>query len=96
MDVPKRILMRVLSTYLGQFVEGLDSENLQVAVWNGKIDLHNLALKDGVRGSGGRGTGAGRGKGRGRRSASHAPPPALPPFLFPARGKGEFAAYKHG
>jgi hypothetical protein len=41
----KALLLRVLRDTFGHMVEGLESENLQVAVWSGEIHLENLSLK---------------------------------------------------
>lgn len=41
----KSLLLRVLRDTFGHLVEGLESDNLQVAVWSGEIHLENLSLK---------------------------------------------------
>lgn len=41
----KRLLLNVLVDVLGNYVEGLNPENLKVGVWSGKIELSDLQLK---------------------------------------------------
>uniref|UniRef100_A0A7S2WKN9 Uncharacterized protein n=1 Tax=Mucochytrium quahogii TaxID=96639 RepID=A0A7S2WKN9_9STRA len=41
----KRILLGVLQDYFGRYIEGLNEENLRLAVWAGEIDLEGLELK---------------------------------------------------
>ena len=40
----KRALQHVLEQTIGKFVKNLDAESLNVAVWNGKIELNSLEL----------------------------------------------------
>jgi vacuolar protein sorting-associated protein 13A/C len=40
----KRLLLSVLTSVLGEYVNGLTEENLKLGVWSGKISLHNLEL----------------------------------------------------
>jgi vacuolar protein sorting-associated protein 13A/C len=42
----KSLLLSVLVDVLGKYVEGLTSENLKLGVFSGKIEFHNLKLKD--------------------------------------------------
>ena len=35
----------LLEGILGQYVEGIDKKNLQVAVWSGQVVLENLVVK---------------------------------------------------
>ncbi len=42
----KSLLLSVLVDVLGKYVEGLTSENLKLGVFSGKIEFHNLNLKD--------------------------------------------------
>lgn len=49
MDLVKKLVLRVVASYLGRFVDGLDTRNLEVAVWNGRVQLQDLALKQSVR-----------------------------------------------
>lgn len=39
------LLERILLAKLGKFIEGLDRENLKIAVWSGDIILENVRLK---------------------------------------------------
>ena len=39
------ILSSFLQKFLGQYVEGLDINSLNISVWSGNIDLENLELK---------------------------------------------------
>lgn len=39
------LLARYLASKLGKFVDGLDQENLNVALWRGEILLENLRIK---------------------------------------------------
>lgn len=39
------LLARLLASRLGRFVDGLDQENLNVALWRGEILLENLSIK---------------------------------------------------
>lgn len=41
----KKLLLDVLVNVLGNYVEGLSSDNLRVGVWSGKVELSNLKLK---------------------------------------------------
>jgi len=41
----KRILLAVLQDYFGRYIDGLNEENLRVAVWRGEIDLDGLEVK---------------------------------------------------
>lgn len=41
----KSVLLRVLQDYFGRYIDGLSSENLKVAVWQGEVNLENLDLK---------------------------------------------------
>jgi len=41
----RSIAMGILSRYLGDFVEGLDANNLRISVYEGKVELSNLKLK---------------------------------------------------
>ena len=41
----ERLLARLLATRLGRFVDGLDEENLSVALWKGEMHLEGLHLK---------------------------------------------------
>jgi len=41
----KQILLNVLQDVLGDFVEGLESENLKLGVFSGKISLEHLKIK---------------------------------------------------
>jgi hypothetical protein len=34
-----------LNVYLGKYVHGLDAESLRISVWQGDVELRNLALK---------------------------------------------------
>ena len=36
---------KLLSKYLGEFIEGLDEEHLKIGVWKGAVNLENLQLK---------------------------------------------------
>lgn len=36
---------RILSRYLGDYVEGLDSKNLEISLLSGSVELKNLKLK---------------------------------------------------
>jgi vacuolar protein sorting-associated protein 13A/C len=42
----KSLLLSVLVDVLGKYVEGLTNENLKLGVFSGKIEFHNLNLKD--------------------------------------------------
>ena len=35
----------VLNKHLGKYVQDLDTENLNVGIFNGEVQLHNLKLK---------------------------------------------------
>jgi len=35
----------VLNKYLGKYVQDLDTENLNVGIFNGEVQLHDLKLK---------------------------------------------------
>jgi hypothetical protein len=35
----------ILSRYLGDYVEGLDSQNLEISLLSGSVELKNLKLK---------------------------------------------------
>ena len=39
------ILEKLLSKYFGDFIEGLDKNNLKIGVWSGNIELKNVKLK---------------------------------------------------
>lgn len=39
------LLARFLASRLGKFVDGLDQENLNVALWRGEILLEHLRIK---------------------------------------------------
>jgi len=41
----KRLLLGVLQDYFGRYIDGLNEENLKVAVWAGEINLESLELK---------------------------------------------------
>ena len=41
----KSLLLWVLVEYLGEYVEGLDAENLRVGVLSGMLEFKNLKLK---------------------------------------------------
>lgn len=41
----KRLLVNILVDVLGNYVDGISSENLKLGVWSGKIELQNLQLK---------------------------------------------------
>ena len=41
----KRLLLNVLVDVLGNYVEGLNPENLKLGIWDGKIELSDLKLK---------------------------------------------------
>ncbi|GBG32469.1 Vacuolar protein sorting-associated protein 13C [Hondaea fermentalgiana] len=41
----KRILLGVLQDYFGRYIDGINEENLKLAVWAGEIDLEGLELK---------------------------------------------------
>lgn len=36
---------KILSRYLGDYVEGLDSKNLEISLLSGSVELKNLKLK---------------------------------------------------
>lgn len=36
---------KILSRYLGDYVEGLDSKNLEISLLSGSVELRNLKLK---------------------------------------------------
>lgn len=40
----KKAILEVLESTIGRYVHNLDAESLNVAVWSGKIELHNLQL----------------------------------------------------
>ncbi|OQV26154.1 Vacuolar protein sorting-associated protein 13C [Hypsibius exemplaris] len=40
------ILVEVLNTFLGDYIENLDKDQLSVAVWSGNIELRELKFKD--------------------------------------------------
>lgn len=40
----KHLLLNVLTNVLGDFVDGLSSENLRMGVWSGEIEFHSLSL----------------------------------------------------
>lgn len=39
------ILERLLSTYFGRFITGLDKENLHVGVFSGNVQIENVSAK---------------------------------------------------
>lgn len=41
----KRLLLSILDDILGNYVDGLTTENLKIGVWSGKIEFNNLDLK---------------------------------------------------
>eukprot|EP00871_Galdieria_phlegrea_P005243 jgi/Galph1/571/GphlegSOOS_G5311.1 len=41
----ENLVADVLSRFLGQYVEGLETENIQVGLWSGKLSLRSLALR---------------------------------------------------
>lgn len=46
----QRLLLNVLVSALGDFIDGLTEENLKIGVWSGKIIFHNLKLnKEGIK-----------------------------------------------
>jgi hypothetical protein len=40
----KKAILDVLESTIGKYVHNLDAQSLNVAVWSGKIQLHNLEL----------------------------------------------------
>lgn len=44
----KKAILDVLESTIGKYVKNLDSESLNVAVWNGQIELHSLELDTGA------------------------------------------------
>lgn len=40
----KKAILDVLESTIGKYVYNLDAQSLNVAVWSGKIQLHNLEL----------------------------------------------------
>ena len=44
----KRLLLQLLLDNIGEYVEGLSTENLKMAVWKGEIEFHNLQIKETV------------------------------------------------
>jgi hypothetical protein len=47
-SMAKKAILDVLESTIGKYVQNLDSQSLNVAVWNGQIELHNLALNIGA------------------------------------------------
>ena len=39
------VIASLLNQYLGQFIEGLDSKQLNLSVWSGAVDMKNLQIK---------------------------------------------------
>jgi len=44
----KRLLLQLLLDNIGDYVEGLSTDNLKMAVWKGEIEFHNLQIKETV------------------------------------------------
>ena len=42
------VVERLLKSYLGKYVDGLDAESLSVGVWTGDLSLEGLTLKSGA------------------------------------------------
>ena len=43
-SMAKRLLLNVLLSVLGDYIEGLSEDNLKLGVWSGEISLNNLQL----------------------------------------------------
>ena len=41
----ERIISSVLNTFLGNFIENLDSEQLKISLWSSTVKLENLQIK---------------------------------------------------
>ena len=41
----EKLLENILKKYLGQFLEGIDSNNLSLGVWSGNVMIENVKLK---------------------------------------------------
>jgi vacuolar protein sorting-associated protein 13A/C len=41
----EKILEKVLLTYFGRFISGLDKNNLKLGVWSGNVVIENVNLK---------------------------------------------------
>ena len=39
------ILESILNNILGKYIEGLNKNDLQLSVWSGKVELHNIKLR---------------------------------------------------
>lgn len=39
------LVSRVLIRYLGDYIEGLDKQQLQISIFGGNVELQNLSLK---------------------------------------------------
>ena len=39
------LLEKVLSKFLGDFIEGFDASNLHVGIWSGEVTICNVSLK---------------------------------------------------
>jgi hypothetical protein len=44
----KNLILHILTDLIGEYVEGLNTENLQMAVFSGQIEFNNLSLKAGA------------------------------------------------
>lgn len=41
----EKILEKVLLTYFGRFISGLDKNNLKLGVWSGNVVIENVNLR---------------------------------------------------
>lgn len=42
------ILQKVLVKTAGDYIDGIDSKNLEVGIWSGKVTIENVSLKEKV------------------------------------------------
>ena len=38
------VVSSLLSTYLGDYLEGLSKKDLKISLWKGDVELHNLVI----------------------------------------------------
>lgn len=40
----EKLLERIIMSYFGDFLNGIDQNNLHVGIWNGNISIENVSL----------------------------------------------------
>ena len=41
----EKLLERILNDIIGNFVEGIDANKLNIGIWSGKIEIQNIKVK---------------------------------------------------